>query len=107
MLALCLAWGLALLAQLTLGISVETYIQLASGNFLLTYVLIVATAWRLLAGRRWLGALVVSSVAIGLLVLAGWQSLWYALATAALYAAASGLRRLRARPRGILHQRAA
>jgi amino acid efflux transporter len=106
-LALCLAWGLALLAQLAFGISIETYIQLASGNFLLTYVLIVATAWRLLAGRRWLGALAVSSVAIGLLVLAGWQSLWYALATAALYAAASGLRRLRARPRPALHQRVA
>jgi amino acid efflux transporter len=106
-LALGLAWGLALLAQLALGIPIETYIQLASGNFLLTYVLIIATAWRLLAIRRWLGALAVSSVAIGLLVLAGWQSLWYALATAVLFAAASGARQLRAGPRRTLHQRAA
>jgi amino acid efflux transporter len=106
-LALGAAWGLALAAQLAFGIPIETYIQLSSGNFLLTYVLIVATAWRLLAIRRWLAALIVSSVAIGLLVLAGWQSLWYALATAALYAAASALRRLRAGPRRIAQQRAA
>jgi amino acid efflux transporter len=106
-LALGLAWGLALLAQFALGIPIETYIQLASGNFLLTYVLIIATAWRLLAIRRWLGALAVSSVAIGLLVLAGWQSLWYALATAVLFAAASGARQLRAGPRRTLHQQAA
>ncbi|HEY7983933.1 MAG TPA: APC family permease [Ktedonobacterales bacterium] len=106
-LALGAAWGLALAAQLAFAIPVETYIQLSSGNFLLTYVLIVATAWRLLALRRWLVALVVSSVAIGLLVLAGWQSLWYALATAALFAAATGARRLRAGPRRITRQRAA
>jgi amino acid efflux transporter len=95
-LALVVVWGLALAAQLIFGISIETYIQLSSGNFLLTYVLIIATAWRLLAIRRWLPALAVSSLAIGLLVLAGWQSLWYALATAALFAATTAARQLRA-----------
>jgi amino acid efflux transporter len=106
-LALGLAWGVALATQLVFSISIETYIQLSSGNFLLTYVLIVATAWRLLAIRRWLGALIASTVAIGLLVLAGWQSLWYALATAALFAAASAVRQLRARQRHVAEQRAA
>ncbi|MGH2517032.1 MAG: APC family permease [Ktedonobacterales bacterium] len=93
-LALAAAWGLALAAQLLLGISIETYIQLSSGNFLLTYVLIVLTAWRLLDARRWLPALVSSSLAILLLVVAGFQSLWYALATAALFAAIMVVRQL-------------
>lgn len=91
-LALAGIWGLALLAQYVLGISIETYIQLSSGNFLLTYVLIILTAWRLLDARRWLPALVSSSLAILLLVVAGYQSLWYALATAALFAAAMAVR---------------
>ena len=91
-LALAGIWGLALLAQYVLGISIETYIQLSSGNFLLTYVLIILTAWRLLDARRWLPALVSSSLAILLLVVAGYQSLWYALATAALFAAAIAVR---------------
>ena len=58
------AWGVALAVQFLLGIPIETYIQLSSGNFLLTYVLIVLTAWRLLSVRRWLAALVISSLAI-------------------------------------------
>jgi amino acid efflux transporter len=85
-LALGIGWGVALGAQFLLGIPIETYIQLSSGNFLLTYVLIVLTAWRLLAIRRHLAALVISSLAILLLVAAGLQSLWYAGATAALFA---------------------
>ncbi len=55
-------------------------------DFLLTYVLIVVTAWRLLYSPRYLPALVVSSLAILLLLVAGFQSLWYALATAAAFA---------------------
>lgn len=92
-LALACAWGLALALQFLLGISIERYIQLSSGDFLLTYVLIVVTAWRLLDIRRYLPALVVSSLAILLLVVAGFQSLWYALAIAALFAAAMIARR--------------
>ncbi|MFI5274003.1 MAG: APC family permease [Ktedonobacterales bacterium] len=86
-LALGGAWGLALAVQMLLRIPIETYIQLSSANFLLTYVLIVVTAWRLLDVRRFLLALVSSSLAILVLVVAGFQSLWYALATAALFAA--------------------
>ena len=91
-LALAGMWALALGAQLILGVSIETYIQLSSANFLLTYVLIVVTAWRLLAARRWLPALLSSSLAILVLVATGIQSLWYALATAALFAAAMAAR---------------
>ena len=85
-------WALALTAQIVFGVSIETYIQLSSGNFLLTYVLIILTAWRLLYGRRFLLALVVSSLSILVLVVAGFQSLWYALATAILFALAMSAR---------------
>jgi amino acid efflux transporter len=78
-------WAVALAIQVILRIPIESYIQLSSGNFLLTYVLIVVTAWRLLYGRRYLPALVISSLAILLLVVTGFQSLWYALATAVLF----------------------
>ncbi|MGO8951692.1 MAG: APC family permease [Ktedonobacterales bacterium] len=94
-LALGGVWALALGVQILLRVPIETYIQLASGNFLLTYVLIVATAWRLLYSRRYLPALFSSSLAILVLVIAGFQSLWYALATASLFAVASAVRRLR------------
>ncbi len=85
-LALGGAWGLALAVQIVLGVPIETYIQLASGNFLLTYVLIMLTAWRLLEVRRFLPALLSSSLAILLLVAAGLPSLWYAVVTAAVFA---------------------
>src|SRR6185312_10638145 len=78
-LALACIWGLALLAQMLFGASIETYIQLSSANFLLTYVLILLAAWRLLFARRWLPALVSASLAICALVVAGYSSLWYAL----------------------------
>jgi amino acid efflux transporter len=91
--ALAIAWGLALVVQALFAIPIETYIQLSSGNFLLTYVLIVATAWRLLLAPRWLPALGVSSLAILLLVAAGYQSLWYAAATVAIFALALLARR--------------
>ncbi len=78
-------WAVALAIQIILGVPIETFIQLSSGNFLLTYVLIVVTAWRLLYSPRYLPALVVSSLAILLLLVAGFQSLWYALATAAAF----------------------
>jgi amino acid efflux transporter len=94
-LALGGAWGLALAAQFLLAIPIETYIQLASGNFLLTYVLIILTAWRLLSVRRWLPALAISSLAMLALVVAGFQSLWYALAVAALFGVVMALRRVR------------
>jgi amino acid efflux transporter len=84
-------WALAFAVQILLGVPIETYIQLASGNFLLTYVLIILTAWRLLSVRRYLVALISASLAILLLVVAGFQSLWYALATAALCAAITAL----------------
>lgn len=86
------AWALAFAVQILLGVPIETYIQLASGNFLLTYVLIILTAWRLLDARRYLAALVSASLAILVLIVAGFQSLWYALATAALFAAALAAR---------------
>jgi amino acid efflux transporter len=92
-LALGGAWGLALAVQVVLGVPIETYIQLASGNFLLTYVLILLTAWRLLEVRRFLPALLSSSLAILLLVVAGLPSLWYALVTAAVFAGALAARR--------------
>ncbi|MEO7000652.1 MAG: APC family permease [Ktedonobacterales bacterium] len=93
--ALGVAWGVALAVQFALGISIETYIQLSSANFLLTYVLIILTAWRLLDTRYYLSALIISSLAILALVVAGFQSLWYALATAAFFAAVMAARRLR------------
>ena len=95
--ALALIWAVALVTQLLFGVSIETYIQLSSANFLLTYVLIVVTAWRLLDVRRWLPALVSSSLAILLLVVAGAQSLWFALATAALFFSAMAVRAMRQR----------
>src|SRR5579862_1514989 len=81
-LALGVIWAIAFSIQMFFGVSIETYIQLSSGNFLPTYVLIILTAWRLLSARRYLAALITSSFAILLLVVAGYQSLWYALATA-------------------------
>ncbi|HEX6543819.1 MAG TPA: hypothetical protein VF040_18840, partial [Ktedonobacterales bacterium] len=51
--------------------------------------------WRLLSVRRWLPALVSSSLAILALVVAGFQSLWYAVATAALFGGVMAIRRLR------------
>ncbi|HLZ20791.1 MAG TPA: APC family permease [Ktedonobacterales bacterium] len=92
-LALGGAWALALVVQVLLSIPIESYIQLSSANFLLTYVLILLTAWRLLDVRRYLPALVSASLAILVLVVAGFQSLWYALATAALFAIAMAARR--------------
>lgn len=103
-LALAVAWGVALAAQFILAIPIETYIQLSSGNFLLTYVFIILTAWRLLAVRRWLVALVASSLAILALVVAGFQSLWYALAVAALFAAIMAVRRARMKGVAIKHR---
>ncbi|MGZ3583630.1 MAG: APC family permease [Ktedonobacterales bacterium] len=92
-LALGGGWAVALVVQIVFGASIETFIQLSSGNFLLTYVLIILTAWRLLYGRRFLPALVVSSLAILVLVVAGFQSLWYAVATAAVFVLAMAARR--------------
>jgi amino acid efflux transporter len=92
--ALAGVWALALLAQILLGIPVETYIQLASGSFLLTYVLIIVTAWRLLRTWRFLPGLLCSSLAILVLVLAGLTSMWYALVTAALFGLVMAGRRL-------------
>jgi amino acid efflux transporter len=85
-LALAGVWAIALLLQFLLGIPVETYIQLASGSFLLTYVLIILTAWRLLRSWRYLPGLLCSSLAILVLAVAGLNSMWYALLTAALFA---------------------
>jgi amino acid efflux transporter len=85
-------WALAFAVQIIFGVSIEAYIQLASSNFLLTYVLIILTAWRLLDARRWLPSLVASSLAILALVAAGFQSLWYALVIAALFAAVMAVR---------------
>jgi amino acid efflux transporter len=99
-LALGGAWALALLVQLLFGVSIEAYIQLSSGAFLFTYVLIMLAAWRLLEIRRFLPTLVISTLAILTLVIAGFQSLWYALAAAVLFAAVLGIRRafMRLRP---------
>src|SRR5258707_15408071 len=99
-LALGGAWGLALAVQVVLGVPIETYIQLASGNFLLTYVLIMLTAWRLLQVRRFLPALLSSSLAILLLVFAGLPRLWYAVVPPAVFAAP--LAALRAAPKNFL-----
>jgi amino acid efflux transporter len=92
--ALAGAWAIALLLQFLFGIPVETYIQLASGSFLLTYVLIILTAWRLLRSWRYLPGLLCSTLAILVLAVAGWGSMWYALLTAALFALVLAGRRL-------------
>ncbi len=92
-LALGFAWALALLVQLFFGVTIEAYIQLSSGAFLFTYVLIMLAAWRLLEIRHYLLTLVIASLAIFALVVAGFQSLWYALATAALFAVVMAARR--------------
>lgn len=97
-LALGVAWGVVLAIQFALAIPIQTLIQLSSGNFLLTYVLILLTAWRLLPVRHWLSALLISSLAILALVVAGLPSLWYALAITVLFVAMLAVRRvLRAR----------
>jgi amino acid efflux transporter len=93
-LALAAAWAVTFTIQVAFGVSIATYIQLSTGAFLLTYVLIVLAAWRLLDVRRFLPMLVISSLAILALVVAGYQSLWYALATAALFALAMVVRHL-------------
>ena len=98
-LALAIGWGVALIAQYVFDVSIEAYIQLSSGAFLLTYVLILLAAWRLLFARRWLPALVIASLAIGALVVAGYQSLWYALAAAVLFALAMAIRAALTGPR--------
>jgi amino acid efflux transporter len=99
-LALGAAWAIALLVQYLFGVSIEAYIQLSSGAFLFTYVLIILAAWRLLEIRRYLPTLAISSLAILTLVVAGFQSLWYALAAAALFSLALAARRalVRLRP---------
>ena len=106
-LALGGAWAVALALQMALGVPIETYIQLSSANFLLTYVLIVLAAWRLLSVRRYLLALLSSSVAILLLVLAGFRSLWYALATAAVFSLAMLIRGVLAKRSRTVERRAA
>ncbi len=93
-LALGGAWTISMAVQIVLRVPIETYIQLASGNFLLTYVLIMLTAWRLLYSPRYLPALIVASLAILVLVIAGVQSLWYALAMSGLFALVLGARYL-------------
>ena len=93
-LALGGAWAISIAVQIVLRVPIETYIQLASGNFLLTYVLIMLTAWRLLFSPRYLPALIVASLAILVLVIAGVQSLWYALAMSGLFALVIGARQL-------------
>ncbi|HEX9068876.1 MAG TPA: APC family permease [Ktedonobacterales bacterium] len=86
-LALGATWGVALGLLIIFRLPLETYIQLSSGNFLMTYVLIILAGWRLLDVRRFWLALVVSSLTILALVVGGFQSMWYPLATAALFAA--------------------
>ena len=85
-LALGGAWAMTLAIQFIFGIPIATYIQLSTGNFLLTYVLIVAdrvaAALRAALPAR-AGHLVAGDPA---LVVAGFQSLWYALATAVVFA---------------------
>jgi amino acid efflux transporter len=98
-LALGVVWGIALLLQYWRGIPLSTYIELASGNFLLTYALIVVTGWRLLERRRYLLALLSSSLAILLLIAAGAPSLWYGLATAAVFSLLLLVRRTRTQQR--------
>ncbi|HEU5349316.1 MAG TPA: hypothetical protein VFU63_11965 [Ktedonobacterales bacterium] len=56
-------------------------------------MLIVLAAWRLLPTRRWLPALLVSSLAVLALVAAGVQSMWYALVITILFAATMVVRR--------------
>jgi amino acid efflux transporter len=104
-LALGGAWAVTLSIQVAFGVSIATSIQLATGAFLLTYVLIVVTAWRLLDVRRFLPMLVISSLAILTLVVAGFQSLWYALATAALFALVLAVRHVFARSRSSVEER--
>ncbi len=86
-------WATVIVVQVILSVPIETSIQLSSGNFLLTYVLILVSGWRLLDTRRYLLPLVCASLAILALVVAGFSSLWYALGTAALFAVAMGARR--------------
>jgi amino acid efflux transporter len=87
------AWALMLIVQFLLSIPIETGIQLSSGNFLLTYVLIMLAAWRLLPIRHWLPALLISSLAVLALVAAGAQSMWYALVITVFFAATMVVRR--------------
>jgi amino acid efflux transporter len=104
-LALGGVWAVTLAIQYLFAVPIATTIQLATGAFLLTYVLIVLTAWRLLDVRRFLPMLVISSLAILALLVAGFQSLWYALATAALYALVMATRRILTGSRASVEQR--
>ena len=104
-LALGGAWAVTFAIQIVFDVSIATSIQLATGAFLLTYVLIVLTAWRLLDVRRFLPMLIISSLAILALVVAGFQSLWYALATAVLFALVMAVRRIFTRARSTVGER--
>jgi arginine:ornithine antiporter / lysine permease len=93
LLALAGAWLVAMILYVVVGTQVETFIQLSSANFLATYVLIFAAAWRLLSGGALRWALVVASLAVVVLVAASLPSMWYAAATTAVFAVVTIARR--------------
>jgi hypothetical protein len=80
------------------GGHLETFIQLSSGNFLATYVLIFLAAWRLLRDRQLLGALIIASLAVLALVAASLPSLWYAAVTSVAFGVVMLAKRLATRP---------
>lgn len=80
-----LVWALSLTVFALIGLQVEDYLRLASANFLITYVIIFAAAWRLLDRRRFLIPLTISTLAIVILVISAYEDLWYSAATVGLF----------------------
>ncbi len=78
LLALGTAWIISLLCFALMRLHIETYMQLSSANFLITYVFIFAAAWRLLFKSRYLVWLIIATVVIAALVITSLPSLWYA-----------------------------
>ncbi len=86
-------WAIALAIFALANVSVETYIQLSSANFLATYVLIFIAAWRLLYGRELRTPLIVSTISVAALVVASLPSMWYAALTTLAFALFVSVRR--------------
>ncbi len=85
LMALGISWILSLLCFAIFHLRLETYMQLSSANFLVTYVFIFAAAWRLLYNSKYLIWLIIATVVIAALVITSFTSLWYAGVSTAIF----------------------
>lgn len=85
LLALGCIWGLSLLLFWVCGFEVDDYLKLASANFLTTYVIIILASWRILVHEPFKIQLTLSSLALVIIAMGGYQALWYPATVAALF----------------------